>query len=163
MGSWVNWAFHLGFYDRVGPIISLASIYDVDKDKYRSVLYKGYLSEPYAPYMDVSDEWYYRTFFDAGEHGLGQRGVPLEPTHDCPSNAVFIDGYVAGQSGNSIKLSNIFCVFEPSAGDIMWRHIETEIPGEEVGLSFINRNSLLMQLYNRGLFVWNRIQRKWID
>lgn len=132
MIRWANWAFHLGFDARVGPVISLASIYDVDMDKYRSVLYKGYLSELFVPYMDVSDEWYYRTFFYAGEHGLGLCAVPLEPTGDCPSNAIFLDGYVAGQSGNPIKLSNIFCVFERSAGDIMWHHTETEIHGEDV-------------------------------
>ncbi|KAF8042270.1 hypothetical protein BT93_A0787 [Corymbia citriodora subsp. variegata] len=33
--SWADWKFHIGFDVRVGPIISLASIYDLEKGKYR--------------------------------------------------------------------------------------------------------------------------------
>ncbi|XXG56451.1 hypothetical protein AAC387_Pa03g3859 [Persea americana] len=132
MIRWANWAFHLGFDARVGPIISLASIYDLDKDEYRSILYRGYISELFVPYMDLADEWYHRTFFDSGEYGFGLSAVSLEPTTDCPSNAVFIDVYLADQSSNPVKMSNIFCVFERSAGDIMWRHTETGIPGKVV-------------------------------
>ncbi|RWR77715.1 Copper amine oxidase [Cinnamomum micranthum f. kanehirae] len=132
MIRWANWAFHLGFDARVGPIISLASIYDLDKDEYRSILYRGYISELFVPYMDLADEWYHRTFFDSGEYSFGLSAVSLEPATDCPSNAVFIDVYVADQSSNPVKMSDIFCVFERSAGDIMWRHTEVGIPGKVV-------------------------------
>ncbi|RWR77717.1 primary amine oxidase [Cinnamomum micranthum f. kanehirae] len=132
MIRWANWAFHLGFDARVGPIISLASTYDPNKDEYRSILYRGYISELFVPYMDLAEEWYYKTFFDCGEYGFRLSAVPLEPTTDCPSNAVFIDVYVADQSSNPVKMSNIFCVFERAAGNIMWRHTETGIPGKVV-------------------------------
>ncbi|RWR77716.1 primary amine oxidase [Cinnamomum micranthum f. kanehirae] len=132
MIRWANWAFHLGFDARVGPIISLASIYDLDKDEYRSILYRGFISELFVPYMDLAEEWYYKTFFDAGEYSFGSSAVSLEPTTDCPSNAVFMDVYVADQSSNPVKMSNIFCVFERSAGNIMWRHTEVGIPGKVV-------------------------------
>ena len=84
------------------------------------------------PYMDPTEEWYYRTFLDAGEFGLGLSAVSLQQHTDCPANAIFMDGYHANQDGEPVKLSNVFCVFERYAGDIAWRHTESAISGEVV-------------------------------
>ncbi|KAL5541582.1 hypothetical protein UlMin_009292 [Ulmus minor] len=129
---WANWDFHLSFDMRAGAIISLASILDMEKQKHRRVLYKGYISELFVPYMDLTEEWYYRTYFDAGEYGLGLFTIPLEPLRDCPKNAVFMDAFIVGQDGKPIKLSNTFCIFERYAGDILWRHSENLIPNKVV-------------------------------
>ncbi|KAL0289528.1 UNVERIFIED_CONTAM: Primary amine oxidase [Sesamum angustifolium] len=86
---WANWDFHLALDMRVGAIISLASIYDHDMRKYRRLMYRGYISEMFVPYQDLSEEWYFRTFLDAGEFGVGICAVPLQPHTDCPPNAVF--------------------------------------------------------------------------
>ncbi|KAM3707328.1 hypothetical protein ACB098_02G018400 [Castanea mollissima] len=101
--SWASWKFHLGFDVRAGPIISLASIYDLEKQKYRRVLYRGFISEMFVPYMDPSEEWYYKSYFDSGEYGFGL---------------------------SAVEKSNAFCIFENHAGNIMWRHTESGIPGK---------------------------------
>ncbi|KAK2404895.1 primary amine oxidase [Trifolium repens] len=130
--SWANWVFHVGFDIHSGPIISLASIYDLEKQKYREVLYKGFISEVFVPYQDPSEEWYYTTYFDCGEYGFGQSMSSLQPLTDCPANAVFLDAYYSGSDGVPVKIANAFCIFEKYAGDIMWRHTEIAIPNEVI-------------------------------
>ncbi|KAG5378478.1 hypothetical protein IGI04_026320 [Brassica rapa subsp. trilocularis] len=129
---WANWEFHISFDVKAGLIISLASIFDIDMNKYRQVLYKGHLSEMYVPYMDPSEDWYFITYLDCGEFGCGQSAVSLEPYTDCPAGAVFFDGTFAGQDGTPTNISKAMCIFEKIAGDIMWRHTEAEVPGLEI-------------------------------
>ncbi|CAL5395470.1 unnamed protein product [Camellia sinensis] len=115
-----------------GHTIRMASIYDLDKHRFRTVMYRGYISEMFVPYMDPTEEWYYKTFFDLGEFGFGLFAVSLEPINDCPAHTVFLNGYYAGQDGKPVKISNVFCIFEKHARNVMWRHTETGIPGEVI-------------------------------
>ncbi|KAG5059605.1 hypothetical protein JHK87_000634 [Glycine soja] len=122
--SWANWKFHIGFDERAGAVISTASIYDPELHKSRSVLYRGYISELFVPYQDPTEEWYYKTFFDAGEFAFGKSMVSLVPLEDCPPHAQFLDAYFAATDGSPQHLENAICVFEQYGG-ISWRHTET--------------------------------------
>ncbi|MED6154111.1 hypothetical protein PIB30_108869, partial [Stylosanthes scabra] len=129
--SWANWKFHIGFDSRAGVVLSTASIYDLEKHKSRRVMYRGYISELFVPYQDPSEDWYFKTFFDAGEFGFGLSTVSMQPNRDCPSHAQFMDVFLHTADGSPSLLKNAICVFE-KYGDIMWRHTETGIPNETV-------------------------------
>ncbi|KAK8494552.1 hypothetical protein V6N12_017042 [Hibiscus sabdariffa] len=139
--SWANWKFHLAFDARVGPVISLASIYDAEKKTYRQVMYRSYISELFVPYQDPTEGWYRTTIFDSGEYGLGNYVVPLEPLNDCPSGAVFVDVYYAASDSKPVQVPDAMCIFERHSGDVMWRHsdVKREITETRPDISIVVR------------------------
>jgi primary-amine oxidase len=120
--SWGNWRFHARIDPRVGTTISLARWRD--GQEWRSVMYEGYLSEMFVPYMDSDYGWQSRTYFDTGEYGAGVLASPLKPGIDCPETATFLTADFASDKGEPFTTPNAMCVFERSGGDPIWRHFE---------------------------------------
>ena len=116
--KWANWEFHVRPNLRVGNIISQATVDG------RSVLYQGFLSELFVPYQSPEEGWYFRTYLDAGEYGLGIFSLPLQPLNDCPRNAKYMDAVFSGPDGTPYVTPNMICIFERYAGDIAWQHSE---------------------------------------
>ncbi|XP_059641343.1 amine oxidase [copper-containing] gamma 2-like [Cornus florida] len=130
--KWANWEFHLKADPRAGVVISRATVQDPETGKLRNVMYKGFTSELFVPYMDPTDAWYFKTYMDAGEYGFGLQAMPLDPLNDCPRNAYYMDGVFVAADGTPYVRSNMICVFERYAGDIGWRHSESPITGIEI-------------------------------
>ena len=122
MVTWQRWQFHFRIDPRLGPVVSLVH-YD-DKGTLRSILYQGSLSELFVPYMDPEVGWYFRTYMDIGEYGVGKLAAPLEPGFDCPTNAVFFNAVFADDWGDPYTHERAACLFERYAGNVAWRHYE---------------------------------------
>jgi primary-amine oxidase len=120
--EWQGWSFHLGFDQRFGPVLSLVEY--ADGNAPRMVLYQGYVSEVFVPYMDESPTWSFRTYLDAGEFGFGTLASPLAPGIDCPEGAVFLDATLASATGRAYNRERVICVFERDPGAPIWRHYE---------------------------------------
>ena len=121
--SWGNWRFHARVDARVGTVISVARWQD--GNRLRSVLYQGYLSEMFVPYMDADYGWYSRTYFDTGEYGAGTMATTLKPGVDCPATATFLSSTFGDDKGEPITTPNALCLFERGNGDPIWRHSES--------------------------------------
>ncbi|KAF5202645.1 Primary amine oxidase [Thalictrum thalictroides] len=67
MVKWANWEFHLKPHPRAGVVISQAMVRDSESGKLRRVMYRGFPSELFVPYMDSSEGWYFKTYMDAGD------------------------------------------------------------------------------------------------
>jgi len=119
---WGNWRFHVRVDPRVGTAISLARWRD--GQAWRSVLYQGYMSEMFVPYMDADYGWQSRTYFDTGEYGAGVLASELKPGIDCPDSASYLPAEFAADTGEPFATPNALCVFERSGGDPIWRHFE---------------------------------------
>ncbi|GLU07006.1 hypothetical protein SLE2022_239860 [Rubroshorea leprosula] len=132
MVKWANWEFHLKADPRAGVIISRAKVRDPDTGEMRNVMYKGFTSELFVPYMDPTDAWYFKTYLDAGEYGFGLQAMSLDPLNDCPKNAYYMDAVFAAADGKPYVQPNMICVFESYSGDIGWRHTESPITGMEI-------------------------------
>jgi primary-amine oxidase len=120
--AWGNWRFHVRIDPRVGIAISMARWRD--GQAWRSVMYQGYLSEMFVPYMDSDYGWQSRTYFDTGEYGAGVLASSLKPGIDCPGTATFLSADFASDKGEAFTTPNALCVFERSSGDPIWRHYE---------------------------------------
>lgn len=120
--NWQNWSLHLRYDRRAGPVISMVSYQDGDRQ--RQLLYQGSLAEISVPYMSPEETWFFRTFMDQGEYGFGISATQLSPGQDCPKNATFISPVMPDDNGNPFTAKDIVCIFERNTGDPIWRHGE---------------------------------------
>jgi primary-amine oxidase len=141
--TWGNWRFHARIDGRVGTVIELARWQTTAAAAgasgaagapggggpaaaraARPVLYQGYLSEMFVPYMDADYGWFSRTYFDTGEYGAGLLTSSLKPGIDCPATASFLPATFHDEKGEPFTTPNALCIFERSLGEPIWRHAE---------------------------------------
>ncbi|WP_051086846.1 primary-amine oxidase [Psychrobacter lutiphocae] len=112
--EWHNWKFHIGLDSRTGLQISTVTFNDKGID--RKIMYQGNLSGMVVPYGDPDVGWYFKSYLDSGEYGMGTLTSPLEKNVDAPQNAVFLDAVIPDFEGNTYTIPNAIAIFERYAG-----------------------------------------------
>ncbi|MDX1590775.1 MAG: hypothetical protein R3283_02360 [Balneolaceae bacterium] len=118
--EWQKWKFHVRPDHRVGMVISTVT-YGEDEEN-RKIMYEGFLSEIFVPYMDPAFGWYPRNFIDLGEYTAGGFTKPLQRGLDAPDYAHYMDGLFMHDNGRPKHVSNLIAIFERESGDPSWRH-----------------------------------------
>ena len=112
--EWHNWKFHIGLDSRTG--LQLSTVTFNDKGVDRKIMYQGNLGGMVVPYGDPDMGWYFKSYLDAGEYGMGTLTSPLEKNVDAPENAVLLDAVLPDYQGNPYTIPNAIAVFERYAG-----------------------------------------------
>ncbi len=123
--QWQKWRFHVRFDKRVGVIVSDVSYQDGEES--RSVMYQSFVSEIAVPYMDPTEGWFFKSFFDEGTFQIGYLTYPLQVGTDVPDSAVLFDALVPDDRGRVFRLNNAYAIFERNLGNPMWRHFDENV------------------------------------
>jgi primary-amine oxidase len=149
--AWQNWRFRFRLDSRNGVILNLVRIKDAGR--LRSVLYEGMVSELFVPYMDENRGWSTRIFVDSGEFYPGGVLQSMREGLDCPSNAVYFDGYSTDEKGFPVLRPRQACLFEKFDGDLAWRHGDVAGVWGRPTRSLVLRSAALIGNYDY-LFDW---------
>lgn len=111
---WGNWCFHVALDSRVG--LQLSTVTYKDKGVKRKVMYEGNLGGMVVPYGDPELGWYFKSYLDSGEYGMGTLTASINPGTDAPENAVILDAVIADYTGQPQVIPNAIAIFERYAG-----------------------------------------------
>lgn len=111
---WGNWCFHVALDSRVG--LQLSTVTYKDKGVKRKVMYEGHLGGMVVPYGDPELGWYFKSYLDSGEYGMGTLTSSINPGKDAPDNAVILDAVIADYKGQPQVIPNAIAIFERYAG-----------------------------------------------
>ena len=111
---WGNWCLHVSLDSRVG--LQLSTVTYKDKGVKRKVMYEGNLGGMVVPYGDPELGWYFKSYLDSGEYGMGTLTSSINPGKDAPNNAVLLDAVIADYTGQPQVIPNAIAIFERYAG-----------------------------------------------
>ena len=149
--TWQNWRFRFRLDSRSGVILNQVAYND--GGRIRPVMYEGMVSELFVPYMDATRGWSTRVFVDNGEFYPGGILQSMREGLDCPSNAVYFDGFSSDEKGQPIVHPRQACLFEKFDGEVAWRHGDQSGVWGRPARSLVLRTAALIGNYDY-LFDW---------
>jgi primary-amine oxidase len=119
--TWQGWKFRYLMHPREGLVLYLVKYNDREKD--RSILYRGSLSEMAVPYGHPQPNWSFRNAFDVGEYNLGLLANKLELGKEIPENGVLLNTVLANSEGEPFNIPGLIGIYERDNG-ILWKHFD---------------------------------------
>ena len=123
--SWQKWRLVIGFDAREG--LTIHDVRYLDKNKYRSILYRASLTEMVVPYGDPRPTQVRKNAFDVGEYGIGMCANSLRLGCDCVGHIQYLDAHLCTSRGEPLTIGNAICIHEEDFG-ILWKHTDRRIP-----------------------------------
>ncbi|HYG64352.1 MAG TPA: primary-amine oxidase [Thermoanaerobaculia bacterium] len=132
---WQNWRFRWQMHPRSGLVLHQVRYVTKEngKEKERSILYRGSLSEMAVPYGDPRASWAWRSAFDLGDYDVGHLAAALRKGLDVPENAQLFGALFAGNDGRPWGLDDVVAIYERDGG-LLWRHADNARRGRELVL-----------------------------
>lgn len=123
--SWQNWEFVIGFNAREG--LTIHHVRYRDRERPRSILYRGSLTEMVVPYGDPRPTQVRKNAFDVGEYGMGMCANSLRLGCDCVGHIEYLDAHLCDSRGRALTIPNAICIHEEDYG-ILWKHTDRRLP-----------------------------------
>ena len=112
---WYRWTLRTTIDPQEGLVL-----HDVRFDG-RPVLHRASCAEMIVPYGEAHPFHSWRTYFDAGEYGLGACTNSLELGCDCVGEIRYLDAHLVDRAGRPRVVRNAICLHEEDAG-LLWKH-----------------------------------------
>jgi primary-amine oxidase len=113
--QWYRWSLRAAIDPQEGLVL-----HDVRFDG-RPVLHRASCAEMIVPYGESHPMHSWRTYFDAGEYGLGGCTNSLALGCDCVGEIRYLDAHLVDRAGRPRAVENAICLHEEDAG-LLWKH-----------------------------------------
>ncbi|HET6172688.1 MAG TPA: primary-amine oxidase [Gaiellales bacterium] len=112
---WYRWSLRVAIDPQEGLVL-----HDVRFDG-RPVLHRASCAEMIVPYGEPRLDHAWRTYFDAGEYGLGGCVNSLALGCDCVGEIRYLDAHLVDRNGDARTVRSAICLHEEDAG-LLWKH-----------------------------------------
>ena len=114
---WLDWEFSASLEAQDGLVL-----HDV-RYRGRRIMHRASCAEMIVPYGDPHPMHNWRTYFDAGDYGLGACTNSLVLGCDCLGEITYLDAHLANGAGDVVEIANAICLHEEDYS-LLWKHTD---------------------------------------
>ncbi len=115
--TWLDWEFSASLDTQEGLVL-----HDI-RYAGRRIMHRASCAELIVPYGEPHPMHNWRTYFDAGEYGLGAYTNSLVLGCDCVGDITYLDAHLADGHGDVVEIKNAICLHEEDYS-LLWKHTD---------------------------------------